>query len=177
MPKIEIRLAGVGGQGLILAGLILAEASAIFDNKFVSQTQSYAPLARGAPSKSELIISDKEIDYPEVEKADLFLALSQDAYDKYINDLKENGIAIIDKDLVTSKHFSSLITLPLTEIAVKSTGKSFSASITALGVIAALGKFTSYESLIKSIKKNVPKGTEELNLKAFKSGFSAFGKY
>ncbi|MDA8217816.1 MAG: 2-oxoacid:acceptor oxidoreductase family protein, partial [Dehalococcoidales bacterium] len=92
--RYEVRLAGVGGQGLQLAGLILAEAAAIYENKNVVQSQSYGAEARGGPSMSEVIIGDGDIDYPKVTEPDLLLALSQDAADRYVPQVKKDGLKI-----------------------------------------------------------------------------------
>src|SRR5271157_4991519 len=98
--RTEIRLAGEGGQGMILAGIILAEAAAIYDGKQAVQSQSYGPEARGGASKSEVIISDGPIDYPKVTQCDALLAMTQEACNKYSHDLKEGGILLVDSDLV-----------------------------------------------------------------------------
>ncbi|NJD58745.1 MAG: 2-oxoacid:ferredoxin oxidoreductase subunit gamma, partial [Anaerolineae bacterium] len=95
---MEIRLAGEGGQGMILAGIILAEAAAIFDNKNATQTQSYGPEARGGASKAEVVISGAEIDHPEVIIADVLVAMSQEACDKYAGNLKKDGLLIVDQE-------------------------------------------------------------------------------
>ena len=97
----EIRLSGAGGQGLILVGKVLAEAAAIYDGLNATQSQSYGPEARGGASRSEVIISDGDIDYPKAENIDLLLALTQEACDKYIADLKPDGILIVDSQMVT----------------------------------------------------------------------------
>src|SRR5512142_1072470 len=94
--RYEIRLSGTGGQGLIIAGIILAEAAGIYDGKYVCQTQSYGPEARGGASKAEVVISDEEIDYPMAIKPDVLLAMSQKACDSYLFDLKPGGTLIVD---------------------------------------------------------------------------------
>src|SRR5512136_3011541 len=99
-PRTEIRLAGEGGQGMILAGIILAEAAAIYDGKMAVQTQSYGPEARGGASKSEVVIADGEIDHPEVLSADVVVALSQEAYNKYAVCIKPGGLLIVDDEKV-----------------------------------------------------------------------------
>src|SRR5512134_515662 len=98
--QVGIRLAGSGGQGLLLAGQILAEAAGIHDGKEVTQIQSYAPLARGAPSESDVIISSEPIDYPAVEKADILLALTPEAAEHYLSNLKRASILIYDSSLI-----------------------------------------------------------------------------
>src|SRR5512139_2762594 len=100
MERYEIRLSGSGGQGLILAGVILAEAAGIHDGKYVCQTQSYGPEARGGASKAEVIISDEEIDYPKAMKPDLLLAMNQRSCDTYLFDLKPNGVLVVDSTFV-----------------------------------------------------------------------------
>ncbi|HIE28418.1 TPA: 2-oxoacid:ferredoxin oxidoreductase subunit gamma, partial [Candidatus Poribacteria bacterium] len=100
--KIEIRIAGLGGQGVVLAGVLLGTAAAVYDKKHVVQTQSYGAEARGGAARSEVIISDSPIIYPKVLRPDLFVAMSQTALDKYIVDLKNNGKLFIDEELVTT---------------------------------------------------------------------------
>ena len=96
----EIRLSGAGGQGLILVGKILAEAAAIYDDKNATQSQSYGPEARGGASRSEVIISDSDIDYPKATQIDLLLAMTQEAVDKYAQDVKKDGIILVDSGFV-----------------------------------------------------------------------------
>jgi len=98
--RYEIRLSGAGGQGLILAGKILAEAAAIYENKNATQSQSYGPEARGGASRSEVIISDGDIDFPKASALDLLLCLTQEACDKYVGDLKTDGLLIVDSRFV-----------------------------------------------------------------------------
>ncbi|MGD0753404.1 MAG: 2-oxoacid:acceptor oxidoreductase family protein, partial [Anaerolineales bacterium] len=100
--RTEIRLAGEGGQGMILAGIILAEAAAIYDGKMAVQTQSYGPEARGGASKSEVVIAAGEIDHPEVLSADVVVTLSQEAFDKYADSVKPGGLLIVDDEVVHS---------------------------------------------------------------------------
>ncbi|HOP80709.1 MAG TPA: 2-oxoacid:acceptor oxidoreductase family protein, partial [Armatimonadota bacterium] len=116
--RYEIRLSGSGGQGLILAGIILAEAAAIYEGKEAVQTQSYGPESRGGASKSEVVISGSEIDYPKVTSPDLLLAMTQESCTKYLGDLKEGGIAILDSFFVEKwPDNANVIALPLTTIA------------------------------------------------------------
>lgn len=170
--RYEIRLSGEGGQGLVLAGKILAEAAAIYDNKNATQSQSYGPEARGGASRSEVIISDEEIDYPKAINIDFLLALTQESCERYSNDLKEDGILLIDSEAVKSKPElkSKIFSLPIIEIARNEVGRVMVANIVALGVIAELTKIVSIEALESAILSRVPKGTEEMNLKALKVG-------
>ena len=170
--RYEIRLSGSGGQGLILAGKILAEAAAIYDNKNATQSQSYGPEARGGSSRSEVIISDEEIDYPKAVNIDLLLCFTQEACDKYCVDIKEKGILLVDSDYVTKVPEGKFTVhkVPITTIAEKQAGKSLVANIVALGIITGLTGIVSKKAVESSVLSRVPKGTEELNTKAFNIG-------
>jgi 2-oxoglutarate ferredoxin oxidoreductase subunit gamma len=171
--RTEIRLAGEGGQGMILAGIILAEAAAIYDGKQAVQTQSYGPEARGGASRSEVVISDGEIDHPEVLSADIVVALSQEAYQKFARTLRAGGLLIVDEDRVeTSADFNG-IKIPIARIAQETTGRAITANTVALGVLVGLTNLVSRESIEKAITARAPKGTEEMNRKALKAGFVA----
>jgi 2-oxoglutarate ferredoxin oxidoreductase subunit gamma len=176
--RYEIRLSGAGGQGMILAGVILAEAAAIYDDKNATQSQSYGPEARGGASKSEVIISDEDIYYPKATHIDLLLALTQEACDKYINDLKPDGILVVDKDLVQQlpEGKFTTYTVPILNIAQEKIGKVIVANIVALGVIVALSNVVSQSAIENAVMARVPRGTEELNRKALKAGFEAVKK-
>jgi len=171
--RYEVRLAGAGGQGLILAGLILAEAAAIYDGKNAAQTQSYGPEARGGASRSEVIISDGEIDYPKVTEADLLLALSQEACDKYVHELKEDGTLIVDTTHVHHVPSARACKVPITRIAEEVTGRRITANMVALGVIVGLTGIVSRQAVEAAVANRVPEGSQELNLKALAAGFEA----
>lgn len=166
----EVRLSGSGGQGLITAGMILGEACALFDNKYVVQTQSYGPEARGGACKSELIISDKKIAYPKPVKVDILLTLSQPAYDKYIKDMKEDGIVIVDSSLVKYKKGKGVYPIPITKYAIEDVGLKVTANVVALGIICSLTEIVSYEALERALLSRIPPGTEEINKKALRIG-------
>ena len=169
--KQELRLSGTGGQGLILAGIILAEA-ALLDGKLAIQSQSYGPEARGGASKSEVIISDDVIHFPKVTNPGLLLAMSQEAAMKYSNDLKATGILVTDSLFVKElpPHNGKVYELPITHTAKEVLGKALFANIIALGAIVQLTGIVSEESIIKAVLNRVPKGTEEVNTKAIHLG-------
>ena len=173
----ELRLSGEGGQGLVLAGKILAEAAAIYDDHNATQSQSYGPEARGGASKSEVIISDGEIDYPKAENLDLLLALTQEAFDKYVADLKDGGMLVIDEDAVTNLPDGNwkLVAVPLVNLAREKVGKAIVANIVALGMIVRLTNVVTEEAAEQAILARVPKGTEDLNLRAFRLGLEGAG--
>ena len=170
IKKTEIRLSGSGGQGLILAGLILAEAAAIYEGKNAVQTQSYGPEARGGASKSEVIISNSEILYPKTTRLDYLLALNQESCDKYAHDLKEDGLLLADSDAVEHVPPIKVISLPLVRTARDKVGRIMTTNIVSLGALVGISQVVSAASLEKAILSRVPKGTEELNLAALKYG-------
>ena len=171
IDRYEIRLAGAGGQGLILAGLILAEAVAIYDDRNAIQTQSYGPEARGGASKSEVIISDGRIDYPKVMSADVLLALSQEACDKYFYALKPDGLLIVDSDLIERVPSNRAVEVPITRLAQEATGRAITANIVGLGLVGGLTGIVSREALDKAVAARVPKGTADANLQAVAAGW------
>ncbi|OQX51967.1 MAG: 2-oxoglutarate ferredoxin oxidoreductase subunit gamma [Candidatus Cloacimonas sp. 4484_209] len=173
MPtRYEIRLSGSGGQGLILAGKILAEAAVIYDKKNATQSQSYGPEARGGASRSEVVISDGDIIFPKAQNIDFLLSLTQKACDKYCNDLKDGGILLIDSKFVKRipdgnyRRFS----LPIIDIAKDEVGRTITANIVALGLITELSGVLSRKAVELALVDMVPKGTEEINKKAFMIG-------
>jgi 2-oxoglutarate ferredoxin oxidoreductase subunit gamma len=168
----EIRLSGAGGQGLILIGKILAEAAAIYDGKNATQSQSYGPEARGGASRSEVIISDEDIDYPKATDIDLLVAMTQEAADKYASEVKDGGIIIVDSGFVKNlpKGNFKVHNYPITQTAEEIIGKKLVANIIALGIIEQLSKIISEKAMISAIRARVPKGTEEINIKAFNEG-------
>jgi len=167
--KVEIRLAGSGGQGLITAGIILAEA-AILDNKNVVQSQSYGPEARGGASRAEVIIADGEIFYPKATWVDIFLAMSQQACDQYSFDIKNEGIFIVDTTYVKQVPTSSALAIPISAATRNKFGKELFSNIVALGVICKSCGVVSARALQAAISHRVPDGTEKLNLDAFTFG-------
>ena len=168
----EIRLSGSGGQGLILAGMILAEGAILSDLNSV-QTQSYGPEARGGASKAEVIISDKDINFPKVREADILLCLSQKSFDEYSHTIKDKGIIVIDSSVNESDiedKSVELLKLPIIETAKFELGKEMVSNIVALGVMNEIIDSVNSDMLKKAILARVPKGTEKLNEKAFELG-------
>ena len=173
MTRYEVRLSGSGGQGLIVAGIILAEAAGVYDGKYVCQTQSYGPEARGGSSKAEVVISDEEIDYPKAIKPDVLLAMNQKSCDTYIFDLKPDGILIVDSTYVKQVPSTRALAIPFTQMARDEVGKEMMANIVALGALATLTGVVSLTSLEAAVLARVPVGTEELNKKALEVGIEA----
>ena len=180
LDRYEMRLSGTGGQGLVLAGIILAEAAGIYEGKHVVQTVSYGPAARGGTSRAEVVISDGEIDYPKAMGLDLLLAMTQMACDESAGDLKPSGILVVDSQLVTEVNILRVVKIPFTQIAREKCGREQMANIVALGALSLMIPVTSAgagvvspESLEAAVLARVPKGTEKLNRLAFQEGFKA----
>jgi 2-oxoglutarate ferredoxin oxidoreductase subunit gamma len=172
-----IRLAGTGGQGILLAGMILAEAAVLHDNKHAIQVQAYGPQVRGGSSRAEIIIGDEPIDYPLIETADLVLALSQQACDAFTSDLASDGMLLIDSDLVRRTPSCRVVSLPITALAQESTGTPITANMLALGLIAGLTSVISRPALMAAIESRAPKGTAEANLTAMAAGYDLAEPY
>lgn len=171
--RYEIRLSGAGGQGLVLAGVILGEAACLYDGKNAVQSQSYGPEARGGASKSEVIISDEAIDYPKATAIDVLLALNQESCDKYCRDIKAGGTVIVDTSFVRRPPSGDfrLYPLPIIERTREEIGKLFVANIVSIGALVGLTGVISRDSLEKAVLARVPKGTEEINKKALALGY------
>jgi len=175
--RIEVRLAGFGGQGIIRAGLMLAMAACIYGDKNAVQTQSYGPESRGGSCKSEVVISDQDIDYPKVVEPDVLMVMSQEAFTTYADTLKPSGTLLLDQDMVPRHEFKGkarVFMVPSTKMA-EELGKTIVANVVMLGALVALTDITSAEAFKNSLLSNIPKGTEKLNLTAFEKGYE-YGK-
>lgn len=174
MPRTEVVFTGFGGQGIVLSGVILARA-ALYDKKGVVQTQSYGPEARGGACRAEVIISDDVVYYPFVEEADILVAMSQEALDKYINSIRKGGQLIIDSTTITQipqKAGVKLNKVAATDIASEKLGKIIVANIVMLGALTNLTGIVSREAMEKAVRESIPRGTEEINLKALEAGYN-----
>ncbi len=168
--RYEMRFSGTGGQGLLMAGILIAEA-AIRDGKNAIQTQSYGPESRGGASKSEVVLSEDEILYPKATAIDFCLAVSQEAYDKYHKDLKPGGMLVIDPFYVLkTEPGEKFIALPFAQSARQKLGREVVANVIACGAIAELTGKVTLSSLEKSLYGRVPKGTEDKNKQALALG-------
>lgn len=170
--EVNMTLSGSGGQGLGLAGMIMAEAG-ILEGKEAIQSQSYGPEARGGASKSDVIIGDEELDYPKVLNPEILLAMSQPAFDKYYGDVAEGAVIVIDSTFVKQPEAAGakLYALPITKTAKEEVGNPMCASMVALGAISALTGVVSKENLLKAVANRAPKGTAELNCGAAELGY------
>jgi 2-oxoglutarate ferredoxin oxidoreductase subunit gamma len=171
----EIRFGGSGGQGMMLMGDILAEASGLVENKEILLTKSYGPESRGGACRSELIIDDSPINYPVVTKPDFVLALTQLACDKYHVDMSPDGILLTDPMFVKNppKSVKNHYALPMTQIAKDVTGKEITANIVAMGAIIVLSDCATIEAVRQTIVDHFPKNLVDINVKAFDAGVAA----
>ncbi|MFQ6064351.1 MAG: 2-oxoacid:acceptor oxidoreductase family protein [Candidatus Bathyarchaeia archaeon] len=169
MPKrVEIRISGLGGQGVVLAGEILGRA-AVYDGKHAVQTQSYGAEARGSAARSEVIISDEKIGFPKVRKCDVLVAMSQNALDTH---LKGDGTLLVDMDMVKKipKMKAKIFMVPATKTAETELKSRIYANVVMLGALTKITGMISEESAMKAIQATVPEATKEANLKGFKMG-------
>jgi 2-oxoglutarate ferredoxin oxidoreductase subunit gamma len=173
LGRRELRIAGFGGQGVVLAGNIIGQAVAVYDKKYAAFTQNYGPEARGGSCTAEVVASEEPIGYPYLTQPKLVVILSQDAYNNYGKGLPEDTKLIIDPDLVkpdpADKH--TYLTIPANRIA-REMGRVIVANIVLIGFLAAVTDFASIEGLKKSVLATVPKGTGEFNMKAFDMGYN-----
>lgn len=171
MERHEILISGSGGQGVVLGGIILAEAAAIYEDGYATHNQSYGPEARGGASRSEVIISKKPIHFPEVEEPDVLVALTQEAASKFAAQVKPGGTLIIDarvKAIPRSDKIKTYV-VPICDTAEKIRGEIVTNMVT-LGALAAITGLVGKEALKKAVLARVPRGTEEINLKALAAG-------
>ncbi len=169
--KTEVTITGFGGQGIILAGRILGTAAAIGDHKESTLVQSYGPESRGGACSAQVVVSDEIIQYPYIKHPDILVCMSQSGYDKFIDLLKDDGILLIDKDLVTpSKNDKrEYFSIPATRIA-EELGRKMMANIIMIGFVTSVTGVISMKAAKKAVLGSVPKGTEEMNTKAFIKG-------
>ncbi len=171
--KQEIRICGFGGQGVVLAGHVLGKAAAAFDGLNAIQTQSYGPEARGGAARSEVIISDAPVGYPRIVSADVLVAMSQEAFQKFKTDLKEQAIVILDPDLVIDQTLDRpAYHVPASRIA-ENLGNKIIANIVMLGALTSIAQIVSRKAMLEAVLETVPARFKDLNQRAFEAGYEA----
>jgi len=174
MSRIEVCIAGFGGQGIIRSGEIVGTAAAIHDGKYATFTQSYGPESRGGACAAQVIISDEPIHYPHLLAPCILVVMSQGAYNKYVPGFNREGVLLIDEDLVELGAEAAglrVLAIPATRLAEEELGRKIVANVVMLGFFAAVTNVVSVEALRRAVLESVPKGTEELNSKAFELGY------
>lgn len=170
----QIRLCGLGGQGIVLGGTILGHAG-INDGKWVAGSSSYGSEARGSACRAEVIISDEPIIFPHVTRPDILIAMSQEAYDKYIKDMgRDEETVIYDEQMVRTEEISGLRQLgfPAGSVATKELENKLVANMVILGIVAEVTGIVSQNALLSAIEKNVPERFKALNLRAAELGLA-----
>jgi 2-oxoglutarate ferredoxin oxidoreductase subunit gamma len=173
MANVDIRFSGFGGQGIVRCGLITGKALSLYDNMHATMTQSFGPEARGSACSSQLVVSDERVLYPYIDKPNILVSMSQEAYDKYEPELREDGILLIDKDLVKTRPVRGNIELfgvPSTRFA-ESLGNRITANLVMLGFFTAVTKVVSADAMKKALPGLVPGRFLELNIRAFDKGY------
>ncbi len=171
--KQEIRICGFGGQGVVLAGHVLGKAAAAYDGLTAILTQSYGPEARGGAARTEVVISDRAIGYPRIVSADILVAMSQEAFRKFKDDIREHGIVIVDPDLVIEHEVERKTYLvPSTRIA-EELGNKITANVVMVGALTSITEVVTRDAMMQSVLETVPARFKDLNRRALEAGFRA----
>jgi 2-oxoglutarate ferredoxin oxidoreductase subunit gamma len=173
MPLTEIRIAGFGGQGVILSAIVLGKAASIHQGEFATMTQNFGPEARGGACSAQLMLSDQPVLYPYVTRPDVLVVMSQEAYTKFAPELKDGGTLLIERDLVRVSEMPAhprIYSIPATRIA-EELGKRMVLNIVMVGFFAAVTQLLEADAVRKAIAESVPSSFRELNLKAFDKGY------
>ena len=177
MVSSGIRIAGFGGQGVILAAMVIGKAAAIHDGKFATLTQNFGPEARGSVCSAQLIVSDEPILYPYLKQPDILVVMSQETYTRFRSDLKPGGLLLYEEDLIHVDHTTQGIHhygIPATRFA-EELGRKLVLNMVMVGFVTSLAEPATPPAVRKAIVESVPKGTENLNLAAFEKGLG-FGQ-
>src|SRR6201993_2239789 len=173
MQLTEIRVAGFGGQGVILSAIVIGKASSIYENGFATMTQNFGPEARGGACSAQLVVSDAPVLYPYVTRPDIMVILSQEAYNRFANELRPGGTLIIEEDLVRVSNLNRdkmVFSIPATRFA-EELGKRMVLNSVMVGFFTAVATLLSEDAVRKAVADSVPPSFRELNLKAFEKGF------
>jgi 2-oxoglutarate ferredoxin oxidoreductase subunit gamma len=169
--RYEVRFSGTGGQGVVLAGMILAEAAGLFGGKHVVQTVSYGPQVRGGNSNAEVVISQEEIDHPRPLGLDLLVPFTQQGCDEGARLLKPKGVVLLDPELVSQMPEGWVAALPLRKVALEATGRVQMANVVSLGAVVVLCPHVDLEAMVAAVRERAPRGLEETFIKALEAGY------
>jgi 2-oxoglutarate ferredoxin oxidoreductase subunit gamma len=171
---VEIKIGGLGGQGVILAGMIIGRAAALFDGKNSTLTQAFGPEARGSACSAQVVVDAQPILYPYVHRPHILVTMSQDAFNKFSPELREDGLLLVEEDLVKPAGLPAgvrVFGVPATRIA-EELGRKMVLNIVMVGFFAAVARLLDPDAVRKAVCDSVPRGTEDLNLRAFDRGFA-----
>ncbi len=177
MRLTEIRVAGFGGQGVILMATVIGKAASIYQGGFATMTQSFGPEARGGACSAQVVLSGEPVLYPYVTNPDILVVMSQEAYTKFSPEVKPNGTLIVEEDLVRIGNLPAgtrVYSCPATRLA-EELGKRMVLNMVMIGFFAAVGKTLDAEALKNAVLDSVPPASKELNSAAFEAGFQ-YGK-
>jgi 2-oxoglutarate ferredoxin oxidoreductase subunit gamma len=175
MSKNDIRICGLGGQGVILSGMIIGKAAAIFEDRYATLVQAFGPEARGSEVAAQVMVSDAPIPYPYIRTSDIMMAFSQGAYDKFVGEMKKGATLVYEEELVLPdeklpegvKTFG----IPGTRIAEEEMGRRIVFNMVMCGFFASVAQIIHHEAMRKAVADSVPSGTESFNLEAFNLGY------
>ena len=177
MGPTEIKVGGLGGQGVILGGIIVGKAAALYDDKFSCLTQAFGPEARGSACSAQVVVDEEPILYPYVHRPHVMVAMSQDAFAKFSPELRDDGILLVEEELVKPTGLPpgvKVYAVPATRIA-EELGKKMVLNIVMVGFFTAVTGVVSENAAKEAVKDSVPPATVDLNMKAFQRGFE-YGK-
>jgi 2-oxoglutarate ferredoxin oxidoreductase subunit gamma len=174
MSKHDIRICGLGGQGVIMAGMIIGKAASIFEDRYATLIQSFGPEARGSECSAQVMVSDDAIAFPYIRNSDIFVAMSQGAYEKFVAEMKQDAILIYESDLVKTDdrlpEGTRTYGIPGTRMADE-LGRRIVFNMIMVGFYTAVSGTVAVEAVRKAVAHSVPEGTEPFNLKAFNAGY------
>ncbi len=174
MERLRMVFSGSGGQGVITAAIILAEAAVLYDDLIAVQSQAYGPEARGGATRSDVIISDTTINYPKVVQPNVLVCLTQEAYNKFYTIVRPGGLLIADSRYVKTQRKADAVQreVPIYNTVMEEIGKPITFNICMLGVLLAMTEIVRPESIMKVIETRIPKNFLELNQKALDVGLN-----
>jgi len=172
--RTEVRISGFGGQGIVLAGVILARAGAIYNEIEATQTNSHGAESRGGACVSDVVLSPERIDYPMCLQPDVLVCMSPESATRYVPAMKDGGVLVVDEDLVPevpAGKYGRVLKVPATRVANEEMKKRVVANVVMLGALVGIDPVVTRESIEKAVLDSVPKGTEDLNMAALRRGF------
>lgn len=174
MTRAEIKIAGFGGQGVIMAGIIIGKAASIFDDFHATMIQSFGPEARGSACSTQVVVDRALIAYPYINKSSILVVFNQEAYELFEPQLKDDGLLLYEEDMVTlrpdQRASIRAYGVPATRIA-EEVGRALVQNVVMVGFFAAFCDFLAYDAVEKAVLDSIPPATKDLNFAALKRGY------
>lgn len=175
MRNKEIRICGLGGQGVIMSGMIIGRAVSIYEDRYATLVQSFGPEARGSECSAQVMVSDEPVAFPYIKKSDVFVAMSQGAYDKFVGEMRDDSILVYESELVSPDERlpknARKYGIPGTRIAEEKMGRRIVFNMVMVGFFTAVTKLVDVDAVRKAVASAAPRGTEDFNIKAFNAGY------